>query len=311
MSIPLDNSFVSDTIAIRLARLQSIQSNHTNVETWCGTVPNDISQWMAVCYTEYSSIVGSAEVENLGAQAATALLREKRTALRKELLTAKQYIQSFFASDDVHRKAYGLENEMPSKADELRTVAGTVLQVHADHVTANITHRMPDALATRLQTAHTDLTDAQDTHSKENAEKRQARAAEQDRFDSDTRMLRKLLALWHAAIGDTDERIAFIGMVNVQTGGNSGQPGAPVLTFNNDAKTLTITPDANRPEATSYNVQYRTTVPNADWNDFTTGATTTVPLTDERITTGTAYQFRARARNANGYGEWSSTINVR
>lgn len=308
MSVPSNNNFGSDTAEERLSRLQSIQSNIGHLHSWFSTLPTDIDTWIVDCYNVYLGLTESARAESLGAQAATLALREKRLALRKELLFAKQYIRSFFEEEDKRRKAFGIDSELPLKADELRAVASTVLQLQEAMASANTQPRLPDALATRLRTAYDGLISTHEEYLLENAEKRQALASEQNRFSDDTRMLRKLLALWHAAMGDEDERIAFIGMVNPQVGNNSAQPGAPSIVLDPHDLALVITPDANRPAPTRYQTQFREVGSDEDWKEFANGSDNRVPTAVALLNAGTDYEFRTRARNANGYGEWSAVI---
>lgn len=308
MASPNDNSFTADTVALRLARLQAIESNHTQSLALLPRLHPSVAAWMSTCYTEYRALVSNAGVGDGFNQSGTSAIQLATDTLRQELMYAKEYILSHYHDDHVRLDAYSIEGEMPRDIRAMIKVADKIKIVTAQHKTEGVNYTLHDIQIQRIDDAVEALNTALHDRSGVEAKADTAHSAEHQRYLSDIAMLRMLLADWHSEHGGDDERIVLIGMANTQRGGNSGKPGAPSLVIDPEDRDLVIIPDANRPTATSYQTQFREVGEDAEWEEFALGNETRVPTAVPLIQGGTAYEFRTRARNSNGYGEWSAII---
>ena len=106
--------------------------------------------------------------------------------------------------------------------------------------------------------------------------------------------------------GQKDGRITAIGMVNPDYSGSGSTPvpvpPAPTnLVYHPEVPSITWNPVAG---ATSYEVQHKTDAA-TEWNIIYTGTDTNLLHADPPGD----YNVRMRARNAGGFGEFSSVLN--
>lgn len=307
MSSPRDNSFSRDSISDRLERLEAIQNHHAETSPLMPDLKPDVAAWMQHCYTEYRTMITDAKINDDGSRSLTGSVQEAKDALTEQLGYAKMHILAFYTNDDKRRRSYGIEGEMPWRSDALLNLADEIIRLSARDKAENISYCIGDTLLQRLQEAIDGLRAARKERKVGNADEKGAYGAAGQRFSEDTDMLNKLYATWVGALGKKDTRILLIGMVNVQQGGNSGYPGIPTLVIDPVDRAIVITPDANRPAPTSYQTQFRE-VGSADWEDFANGSDNRIPTAVALLNAGNDYEFRTRAHNANGYGEWSAVI---
>lgn len=305
-----NNAFSKDDIGLRQARLALIEHNAAEIKTLLGLTTQELQTWISTCHTQYDALVLAADArrnENEGKNEAGDIAL---TQLKEQLAVCKQYISSFYADDPERRMEYGVEGDLPNKANEILRIAKNVRDTAGVHAADNIEYVLPEDSKNRLAQCINAYVSATTVQSDTKEAKDKSRAAEQKRFGEDSKKLRKLLSLWLSRIAKDDERIALMGMVVPSSRGRRGVPGIPSLQLGITGESIIILPDAQRPEATSYQSEFRQADGGWDWEAYATNESTEILLSDPRLSSGIAYEFQVRARNARGYGEWSQILRI-
>lgn len=308
MATPHDNSFTADTVAVRLARLQAIESNRVQSLALLPRLHPSVIAWMPSCYTQYRALLNNASVEDGNSQSGTSALQLATEQLHQELLYAKEYILSHYHNDKVRRDAFAIEGELSSDVRDMMNLADKIITVTALHQSQEVDYTLHPVQIARITAAVEAVNTALHNRSGIDAGADTSHSAEHQRFLSDIALLRMLLADWHSELGGEDERIGLIGMVNPRKGGNPGKPGAPSIVIDPHNLALVITPNANRPTPTSYQTEFREVGTEEPWEEFANSSENRVPTAVALLNAGTDYEFRTRARNSHGYGEWSGIV---
>lgn len=308
MATLYDNAFTSDTIDVRLARLQAIQDNHATTLPLLPNLKADIAAWMQQCYSSYSGKRTNAGVNENSKKSGTQDKDAALLQLREQLFLAREHVEANFNATPTRREDYGLKGNISQNANALQELADKVLEVHAIHKAENLSDVMCDAHIQDIRDAKVALHNALQVTTDRKSGKDGAHDDSQAMFDQDTVMLDRLLAAWHQALKYADARITLIGMANVRRGGNPGRPGVPTLLIDPHDRSLVITPNNKRPAPTSYQTQIRESGENNEWENFATGSDNRIATAERLVNGSTEYEFRTRAHNANGYGEWSQVI---
>lgn len=303
-----DNGFSNDSESERFERLRAIQEHSASTIPFIEGIHADVSAWMQECHSVYESLVKTAQAHTTDSQTNGVERRIARKNLRQQLGIAKKQIAAGYAKDEVRRRSFDIESTLPYDMDKLMVYAEKIVGITAKHKSEGISYYISDFHIAHLQEAIADAKRTRKAESDISADESRAYAASDERFDDDSLMLQRLLGDWLSALGDDDPRISLIGMVNAQKGGNSGKPGAPSVVIDSHDLALVISPDPKRPAPTSYQTEFRKAGMDAEWEEFANGSDNRVPTAVELLHSGVEYEFRTRARNANGYGEWSAVI---
>lgn len=313
------NSFTKDSQKQRLERLRIIEEQYQQSIVLMPGIHEEVALWMRTCYSEYNAMVHNNSKSSSESSSLTVLRKQHHATLRSALLLAKEQIHSGYAHDEVRKRSFALKGKLPTNKDALMRLGKEVLRLSELHKEEGITHHISDALSQRLDSAIAQMQTALELSTESASAKKSSFGEEQSRFESDTRMLKRLLGDWHADVGYNDASILSIGMVNSKKGGNSGQPGSPELILEPEQSLLRLLPNSKRPAPTSYALEYRllnstaaptTNMSDENWQEFYTGNASQLPYPLLPLRSGARYQLRARARNANGYGNWSAVVEV-
>lgn len=304
------NSFSSDSVELRLTRLQAIEANHAMTIPLMPGLHEDIATWMQQCFTHYRQCRVDAGLGRSGKTSSGINHDAIKQDLRQELRLAKEHVKANFARDPIRRSEYGLSGSLPRRAEQMMELAERISTVHTKHEEESHPKRMSEGQITRIRTTLQTLRDALAQHTTAKAQRDGASTAEAFQFDDDTMMLERLLAAWHNDRGRADEQIGFVGMANIQPGGRRGRPGVPSLLYTATERSVQLQPDEERPQPTSYHLQYRPTQGNEEWKDYYKGNNNLLPLTAPALDANKEYEFRARARNANGFCAWSQPLRL-
>lgn len=84
-------------------------------------------------------------------------------------------------------------------------------------------------------------------------------------------------------------------------------PGAPTISVvaNSGSVNYTITDPEGATDITGYKISYKLTTASGAWSTKEVTAKTGVI---DNLTNGSEYQFKAQAKNANGYGAFSEVV---
>jgi hypothetical protein len=299
MPVVVDNNFSQDTYGTRTERLIAIQGNFASIQPEL-QAPAHIVTWAVDCFDVYSNLLAVSGLEMSESETATAVVAEKVAAL-EEAYQNIRYIGTSIYSDNLSvQNEYGFITEFPDSRDDMFRVVDKVVLAYDKHTDAGLTPLIPLTLITRLTNARGELETAIANQDSERFDARKAVNDASTRFVSDTKILNELKSWFYVMIGKEDPRITLIGMVNPGTVGGGKQIAAPQnLRYETDY--MKVVWDAVE-NATSYSLEVSN-----DGLNFTELTTTTDPEFSY-IPYDAHSWFRVRSRSANGYSEYSSTI---
>ena len=305
MPIIVNNNFANDTYNVRSERLAAIQGNFASMQPELNA-PDYIETWAESCYDNFAQAWELSGVEDDQSQSATLDFNNKLDLMEEEYQNAKMLGTTIYRNNAKFLKDFGFDTKFPDLRGENINKARKVLVTHQEHVDARISPLIPQAVIDRLTDAVEDAEAARAAQDKERKEYQHANDELRELFDTDSGILNELKAWWFAVLGKKDGRITAIGMVNPDYSGSGSTPTpvppAPTnLVYHSEVPSITWDPVVG---ATSYEVQHKTDAA-TEWNLIYTGTDTNLLHADPPGD----YNVRMRARNAGGFGEFSSILN--
>ncbi|MBS1538465.1 MAG: hypothetical protein JST20_12040 [Bacteroidetes bacterium] len=299
-----DNSFTADSISTRLERLQLIELNFPTHSAVLVGLPSEVATWALTCFTVFKDKRNISEVEVNESVGATTATKQAFAFLRSEYSIVKGIAETLFASQQTRYEAYGFNLSYPSKFAEQLSFVEDVLIENTRMIAQSKTPVIEPALITRLSTAVNGCIAALETQAKEKGDVKHARGDLKEEWELDTFNLKALLFRAIATWNDDHINLNDLGFARKsqmgQSGGGGTLPQAP-SGLHLDGETLAWTAVTG---ATSYAVGLSYDGGTHWESDFTTDTnSSTVPVAD----IGKLY-YRVRARNANGYGDYSGTF---
>jgi hypothetical protein len=300
MPVVVDNNFSLDTYGMRSERLIAIQSNFDSLQPDL-SAPANIATWAEDCYDVYANLLALSELEANESEGATVVVSEKEAALDEVYQYVKNMGLTIYKDMPKLIEDYGFEFTYPLRRDDKIACADKVILCYNRHVAALVTPLIPQVMITRLEDAKDEFKTAIGNQDKERSDARHAVATISEQFAKDTQKLNELKIWAYAMLGKQDPRMGLIGMVNPGTGGGVKKIAAPAnLRYETDY--MKVVWDAVE-NATSYSLEVSN-----DGVNFTELSTTTDPEFSY-IPYDAHSWFRVRSRSANGYSEYSNTIN--
>jgi hypothetical protein len=150
--------------------------------------------------------------------------------------------------------------------------------------------------------------DAKDKYYEAGIERREAEEATEEitaLYDDDSVMLRSLYHWVVAFWGKKDPRLIDLGFVTAKDHSGGGTVPAAPQNLAYEPSTGTFSWDASD-GATSYQLAYKATGSSEEWQEAYIGPNLNVVFDPGPG----GWDFRVRARNANGYGEWSVVTSI-
>ena len=302
-----DNRFTHDDYATRTERLINLQGNVASLADEL-ELPTEMVTEASTCYTDWLATLGFQTVEQGEANDAVTLARLRFNELRDHFMLLKRYLNNLLRKNPDYS---------PSK-DEQTGILGTTPRIYGElldkiaglqeAMTQNSASGSPivvkTSALTKLQTLKTAFELALRAIKIEGTEAQQATKVTERKFDEQSQLLRDVFEEAELVWDSDEPRFNLLGCVrpsSVQTGGSSGPvPDAP-SGLQLSGETLSWTAVSN---ATSYGVGLSYdggTHWEGDINSDTNSSV--VPVAD----IGKLY-YRVHARNANGYGDYSGTL---
>ena len=305
MPIIVNNNFANDTYNVRSERLAAIQGNFASMQPELNA-PDYIETWAESCYDNFAQAWELSGVEDDQSQSATLDFNNKLDLMEEEYQNAKLLGTTIYRNNAKFLKDFGFDTKFPDLRGEKINKARKVLVTHQEHVDAGISPLIPQAVIDRLTDAVEDAEAARAAQDKERKEYQHANDELRELFDTDSGILNELKAWWFAVLGKKDGRITAIGMVNPDYSGSGSTPtpvpAAPTnLLYHSEVPSITWDAVVG---ATSYEVQHKEDS-DTEWNIIYTGTDTNLLHSDPPG----EYNVRIRARNAGGFGEFSSILN--
>jgi hypothetical protein len=298
-----DNSFTRDSNNMRCERLSSIQSSFSDVQSLI-SAPASIVTWAEDCYDVFMGLWSQSDLESNVGEGATLDANLKAAAMAQAYQNARNLALSIYKEEPVRLRDFGFDLPYPlAKNDKIARVK-KVLETHSLHVAAGITNLIPENIITKLTNAKNDYETALSAQENQQNKARYANFQLSNKFSTDNSVLFLLKSWWISFMGKNDVRISMIGMVNPNTSGGRGHRVNPPedLNFDDSTKTVRWTPVS---KATSYKLEI-----SSDGNIFKgvySGADNFFIF--KTALSGKLY-LRCKGRNLNGYGEYSSVLEV-
>ena len=300
MEIILDNAFSSDTLARRAVRLLEVESKIAALDLVL-TLPIDVKTWADTCHTEFVDLVTDADVEEGEKEGAFLAVSEATDIMDESYADIRLVGMALYEGDPTNLKDFNFNTPFPKGTNAQLFRVRDVVKVTEIHRAAGVTHTLTIAMTDRL-TANADAVEAAyDEADMERYESEHATAGLWARMTADATMLRTIYSWARAAWGRYDLRFELLGMVPSKKRGG-GQPDEPtgfVVEFVSPTLTLSCDPVET---ATSYQFMYSDD--GSSWEELYAGSDTTC---NYEPPVGTR-QYKCRARNANGFGDFSETL---
>lgn len=303
MEIILDNGFTQDTLGRRGVRLIEIQHNIEELQPTLN-IPDDLFNWAKNSSDIFESARVIADTELGEKEGATTELDEKEKIMRETFTDIRSIILARYTGYAPHLDDFNLDLDFPDKTNDRMIKVLDVVTVSDRHRAAGVPCVLPEETIDRLRTVVEDVRTAYQTQDIEKYESKHAHRVLWDIYDADSAKLAELQGWAKVMWGRYDVRFELIGMVPVKKQTVGGDVPAIPIGFEYKWLDPVLKLEWKAVEgATSYQLAYRKTAEEA-WEELYSGAEKEFEF--EPAPGGTFY--RVRARNADGYGDWSVTL---
>ncbi len=305
MEIILANDFTQDTLGRRGVRLMEIQNTIASLQPSLNVSP-ELFNWATNCYDNYTALRTTASAELGEKEGATTELDMKEKIMRETYTDIRGIVLARYKDYPQHLDDFNLDLEFPDKTEARMAKVLNVVKISERHMAAGVPCVLPPEMQDRLRNVVADVRDAYEQKDTEKFESKHATRALWDLFDADSARLAELLNWAKVMWGRYDLRFELIGMVPMKQGSGGGGGDLPAVPEGFELKWLDpfLKLSWNPVEgATSYQLAF-----SADGGDTWEELYSGPELGFEYEPPAGLRQYRVRARNANGYGDWSVTL---
>jgi hypothetical protein len=309
MLIFLHNGFNRDFLALRTARLLAIK---TYILAWRDIlfIPEHIVNWALAAYDKWVAALGKSQVEMGEAEVAYQAMHDADKPTFEYYARCKALLLDTYGLDNQKLEIYGATGQFPKDRKRRMKAVADLLDGHARLVATGDPDVLPDAFINTLQGYYDASNDAfANFVLKEKPEAMTAVDVQDSLFNADTEMLRVLYSWALMTWSRYEPNLVQLGFAprTGQQGGSGGGGGEvpaaptgfmfewlePVLQFSWDAVE----------GATSYQIAFSEDG-GVVWEELYTGEEVGYEYEPPE---GLQY-YRVRARNADGYGDWSEVV---
>jgi len=138
----VDNNFTVDSHAMRAERLNAIQTEFDAIQAELAA-PAAIATWAEDCYDAYMEIWSNSGTESYEQEGATLDAFNKGNLMEEEYQNARNLALTLYDDDETKLKEFGFHLVYPTDRQNQIARVESVLDTHAKHVTAGITHVLP------------------------------------------------------------------------------------------------------------------------------------------------------------------------
>ncbi len=302
MLIFLHNNVTMDLLAMRTARLLALK---TYIMAWKDvlSIPDHLVNWALEAYDSWMAALAKSQKELAEESAAYDAMHYADALTFKYYAKCKALLLDTYGIDDVKLKAYRATGRFPDgREDRIKTVRAFI-DGHYDMVAAGDPDVLPEAFINKLVNYWQDSTNAfANLLLKEKPEARKAVDAQEELFAIDSEKLRVLYSWVLMTWARSEPNLVQLGFAP-QTGESSGGGEVPLAPVGFDLKWLEpMLKFIWMPVegATSYQLAFSVDG-GGSWEELYSGAEAGF---DYEPPAGLR-QYRVRARNANGFGDWS------
>lgn len=301
--IPNNNSG-RDLPHIRQARLDLIEANIDSLAPEL-SLPPELLDFCHIAAGRYRSAFIKIEIEWGQKEEAIQTVQEAEDALRERYAILKDLLKVRYPGDDL-RVSYGIMEDIPRPRGQLESKVDKLIENHGIQSAVGDPNVLPDAMIANLQVLRDTMHTAQIGAEREFKEAKDSTKEALEIFEEDTEMLR-VLYNWCVAIWGKDSTnmllMGFVQRYPGSGGGGGDVPSVPegfMLSWLDPTLKLAWMPVEG---ATSYQLAFSEDG-GGTWEELYSGAETGF----EYEPPSGLRQYRVRARNANGYGEWSVVL---
>jgi len=299
-----DNSVSRDLPHIRQARLDLIVANIDALAPIL-SLPPELLNWAHIAAGKYRAAFNNIEIQWGQKEEAIQTVQQAEDALRERYAVLKELLHARYGDDNT-KNSYAIEGDIPEARGILESKAEKLIETHGIQKMAGDPMVLPDVMINNLQTLRDTMHAAQIVSDTEFKEAKDSTKEALTIFEADTYMLRVFYNWCVAVWGKDSTNMLLVGFVQRYPGGGGGGGDVPVAPLGFELKwvepMLKFEWEAVE-GATSYQLAFSAD-DGATWEELYSG--------DEREF---GYEppegqrhYRVRARNANGYGDWSETL---
>ncbi len=299
-----DNSVSRDLPHIRQARLDLIEANIGALAPEL-SLPPELLAWAVNAAGNYRAAFTNVEIQWGQKEEAIQTVQEAEDALRDRYVVLKELLHARYA-DDKTKNAYGIVGEIPEPRGMLESKANKLIENHGIQVAAGDPMVLPDVMIANFIALRDAMHSAQIAAEKEFTEATDSTKEALRIFDADSYQLRVLYNWCVAVWGRESSKLVLLGFVQryPEQGGSGGDmPAVPEgfeLKWLEPFLKFWWLPVEG---ATSYQLAFSADG-GASWEELYSGPEVGFefePPAGKRL-------YRVRARNANGFGDWSVTL---
>jgi len=299
-----NNSFTGDSYGVRATRLYFL-SNSIDTYAAALSITGDQLTWAQGAVAAFDAAQDTQSAELGEKNEAFQTSQESDAELQDRYQILKELLQARYGIDDDKLKIYGISGQTPRTRTEMIDKAEALIEGNTRQLAASDPEALPQTMIDNLQIL---VDDAKDKYYLAGIERREAEEATveiQTMYADDVDKLRSIYHWVVAFWGKRDPRLIDLGFVTAKDQSGGGPTPAVPQNLAYDSGTGAFSWDAVD-GATSYQLSYRATGSSDEWQEAYSGSDIGVVFDPGAA----SWDFRVRARNSNGYGDWSAVISV-
>ncbi len=296
-----DNSFSQDSYDLRSTRLYQLSHN---IDTYAAELDIEagLLSWAQNAFEVWDEARGEHSVEMGEKDEAFQTSQEKDIELLEKYVALKELLIARYGEKDQALKDYGIKGATPRSRGGVQSATNNLLHGNQRHLDESDPKALPLSITASLQTLYDGSFSSYDSALNESEESAKSTVDVAAYFDVDSAKLRQIYTWIAVAWGKKDPRLIVLGFVQAKDKGG-GRPGqCRNLAFNDSLGKFTWDSAAG---STSYQLALKH-IAAPDWEEAYSGPNNYIDFTPGPG----RWIFRVRARNANGYGEWSDELTL-
>ena len=297
-----DNNFTRDNYGVRATRLSLLKANIDDYSTELA-IETAMLAWAQNAYDAWETAIVNQSAESGEKSEAFQTSQEADETLYDKYISMKELLISRYGAEDDQLERYGINGTTSRRRADVIHKAKQLIHGNDLESAESDPNALPQAMIDILQALVDVAVNRYDIAIKEKFESKTSTKEIRNIYDVDANKMRTLLNWASTMWSKFDLRLELLGFVPAQKKGG-GYPKVPAgLAF--DPETNTFNWDAVD-GATSYHLAYMAAEGDEDWQDAYKGSDTSVVFDP-----GAGFWlFKVRARNANGYGDFSAPIEI-
>ncbi len=304
MSLILNNAFTIDTYNRRSDRVSLLSANIGTFAVELG-LSETVLSWGTSAYGVWSSARVSAGVEKGERDVAFETYQNTFDETRSLVIDIKEVLLALIEDTEEGKELideYGIGGQTPRNRAGVKQLIDQIKETSIRLRAAGDVRVLPEALVTRLADAGTEIVDLWHLAQKEKQESAEAYDTLEAIYNEDSQKLRLVYQMAKLTWGTYSPKLILLGFAPSIPKHGGGQPDAPI-DFNKEWNDPELTLSWNNAtNVSSYQLVY--SEGDDVWEELYSGDLARYTY---EAPEGTRI-YKVRARNANGYSDWSDTL---